>query len=625
MTAHLLTVAIGPVQDFISAARRSRDLWFGSYMLSEISKATACAIRNARGQLIFPSPEALDKSVDGQPLNVANIILAELPEGIEPAEISEKAKVAANECWYEFAGHAYEAACPLIDFERWNEQLDDVLEFYAAWMPLDPANYQETRKQLMRLLAGRKACRDFQPAKGHQGIFKSSLDGARESVLIAPKRRRQVLESNSELAQRCRFARGEELDVIGVTKRAATKKAFASVVRVAADPWIRGIKADAGQAARTLRQIAEYCEKAPFATGTGDYYRDIFHYDGAVLYPSRLNGLLQPPSDRQQESYSYEDLLNDKDRKKLRQIKSWVETLQKAPPKGLGYGEPEPYLAILVADGDRMGKVLSVITEAKQHCEFSRKLAEFAEKAGNIVEKCNGCLIYSGGDDVLALLPVDRCLECARQLHDEFSKLLEAWKDDKGNPPTLSVGLAIGHCMEPLEDLLDYARSAEKAAKRLTDKNGLAVHLYPRSGVSIQVQNQWTEKPDSLDRRLQDWALMHLREEISDKAAYDLRQLARDYAGWVNSTQTNSAIEKDIIRLLKRKRAGNQPLDLEALKRDLNQCTQCTGTDPDRLHRDYHPGVMRLANEWLIARRLAKSMRQAQGLKRVDTSREATG
>jgi len=620
MTVHLLTVAIGPVQDFISAARRSRDLWFGSQMLSEISKATACAIRDAKGHLIFPAPEALDKSVDGQPLNIANIILAELPEGIVPADISKNAEVVANRRWQEFASDAYKTASPLIDTKLWNEQLNDVLEFYAAWMPLDPADYKETRQRLMRLMAGRKACRDFQPAKGHQGIFKSSLDGARESVLIAPKHRRQVLESNSNLAQRFRFSRGEELDIIGVTKRAATRETFASVVRVAADPWIRGIQKNR-EAAQILMEIADHCHDTPFSTGTGAHYKGIFPYDGAVLYPSRLNGLLQPPSDRQQESYSYEDLLNDQDRKKLQRIKSCVEMLQKASLKGLGYGEPELYLAILVADGDRMGKVLSVIAEAEQHLKFSQQLAEFAGQAGNIVGKHNGCLIYSGGDDVLALLPVDCCLECARQLHDEFGNLLKDWKDEENNPPTLSVGLAIGHCLEPLEDLLDYARAAEKAAKRLPGKNGLAVHLYPRSGVSIQVQNQWTENPD---KRLQDWVCMHLREEISDKAAYDLRQLARDYAGWPNSVQTNDAIKKDIIRLLKRKRAGNQPLNLEVLERDLSQCVQCTGTEPDQRHQDYHPGVMQLANEWLIARRLARSMRQARGLKAIASVREST-
>ena len=44
----LLAISIGPVQDFISAARKTRDLWFGSHLLSEISKAAARAGNNRR-------------------------------------------------------------------------------------------------------------------------------------------------------------------------------------------------------------------------------------------------------------------------------------------------------------------------------------------------------------------------------------------------------------------------------------------------------------------------------------------------------------------------------------------------------------------------------------------------
>jgi hypothetical protein len=41
MTAHLLLVTLGPVQDFIAQARRTRDLWYGSHLLSELGRAAA--------------------------------------------------------------------------------------------------------------------------------------------------------------------------------------------------------------------------------------------------------------------------------------------------------------------------------------------------------------------------------------------------------------------------------------------------------------------------------------------------------------------------------------------------------------------------------------------------------
>ena len=40
---YLFVCSIGPVQDFIATARKSRDLWFGSWLLSELS-ATVTSI-----------------------------------------------------------------------------------------------------------------------------------------------------------------------------------------------------------------------------------------------------------------------------------------------------------------------------------------------------------------------------------------------------------------------------------------------------------------------------------------------------------------------------------------------------------------------------------------------------
>lgn len=56
MKKYLLAIGIGPVQEFIASARRSRDLWFGSWLLSEISKAAAKKIADecGRDNLIFP-------------------------------------------------------------------------------------------------------------------------------------------------------------------------------------------------------------------------------------------------------------------------------------------------------------------------------------------------------------------------------------------------------------------------------------------------------------------------------------------------------------------------------------------------------------------------------------------
>ena len=72
-------------------------------------------------------------------------------------------------------------------------------------------------------------------------------------------------------------------------------------------------------------------------------------------------------------------------------------------------------------------------------------LAGFASEAREIVHEHNGVLVYAGGDDVLAFVPVDRSLDCARGLHDTFGQLLQEWGEKVGTKITLSVGVAIGH------------------------------------------------------------------------------------------------------------------------------------------------------------------------------------
>ena len=77
---YVLQIHIGPVQSFIAAARRSRDLWFGSWLLSELSKAAAKSIAENKGEginaLVFPAPASLEDLAANSALNVANKIVA---------------------------------------------------------------------------------------------------------------------------------------------------------------------------------------------------------------------------------------------------------------------------------------------------------------------------------------------------------------------------------------------------------------------------------------------------------------------------------------------------------------------------------------------------------------------
>src|SRR3954454_6326689 len=88
--AQVLIVTLGPIQDFIEAARRSRDLWFGSWLLSELSKATARGMARecGLGALVFPGILEWNELEAGSLTSVANKIVVRVPDGKDPETIA---------------------------------------------------------------------------------------------------------------------------------------------------------------------------------------------------------------------------------------------------------------------------------------------------------------------------------------------------------------------------------------------------------------------------------------------------------------------------------------------------------------------------------------------------------
>ena len=606
MSDHLLAMAIGPVQDFIAAARRTRDLWFGSHVLSEISKAAAKAVADQVGfkALIFPAPQAAEELAPqdtGAKLAVANVILARLPSGAVPADVAKAAKRAAQIRWHQFAEQAKQQVerADQIREDVWRDQVDDVVEFYAAWAALpSDAEYRETRKLVMRLLAGRKACRNFEMAKGRAKLPKSSLDGARETVLL----------EKTTGSGRLPLADGEQLDVIGLTKRlAGGRQSYPSVTRIAADAWLR-ILAKSESHASEFNDLKDICERLvrDGVLSRSDMPLQTFPYDGTAVFLSRH-------ADLAKEAGITKALVDP--------LSKAVRELTRSVARS-GLGEPSPYLAILVADGDRIGAAISQIESPEDHRRFSRELSSFAERAKQVVRDANGVCVYAGGDDVLAFVPLDECLKCARVLKTEFEVLMGngKWTTADGKSPTLSVGIAIGHFMESLEDLLGFGRAAEQTAKKglapgsdEVERDALAVVVRTRGAAPISVRDNWKECDDdtALDQRLNHWAELFANGSLPNKLPYELRQLVAVYDRWPTDTISRrealqKVLGKDVKRLLKRKQT------------DLVDDEQDDDTDQKRLDKRFLKAqrdsiksvrdLKSLAEELLIAQQIGAAL-----------------
>lgn len=499
MTTYLLMLAIGPVQEFIAQARRTRDLWFGSHVLSEVCKASARALlRNDTTTLIFPALKADDARLrecdqpwaheSNEPAyNVANKLLAVVSG--DPQALAQRARECATRRLRHWAERTF-SQCESIFDERAqkaaHEQLNTLLEFHALWAPCDVANsgeYRRVRSSLENELMARKQTHVFSPWREHRGVRKSSLDGARETVLQRGNRQQAIW-------RRLRITPGEELDAIGLLKRAGgTPEQFVPIPTIGLAAWIECAREVAPE---ELSALSRRCRDE---LKLGSVWRrqawvQAFPHDAQVLLPERWvphfaeYGLAPDEA----ETFGREH------------IAPLLERVSRQ------VGEPYPYVACVVADGDHMGTVIDELAMLgiTAHQEVSRVLAQFTITARTIVERDHrGVLIYAGGDDVLAFVCVQDAIRCATALQCAFvegvSKVLTCF-DAVTTKPTLSVGVGVGHVLQSLGNLLELGREAERSAKR-AGRDRLAVRFEKHSGTQRQWISAWDDQPQTVLER----------------------------------------------------------------------------------------------------------------------------
>lgn len=583
MPRYLVTLSIGPVQDFIAAARRTRDLWFGSFVLSEVSKAAArslCDNKDNNAELIFPTPEnpqedLKSKNTHKDAFNVGNKLLA-IVETTDPEEILMQAKKSASDRWLEFANQAKNKTKISITESIWDNQINDILEFFSAWVKFENDDeYQKKRERLDQLINARKNTRNFiaNPVNG-QGIPKSSLDGLRESVLPDKKHIKKWDKRRAGLTD------GEELDCTGVVKRlSANPEQFTPTSRIALDPWLRNHQGFDLEATKTA--LAGLVADGLVSNVNVTTFEQL-PYDGQLLYPFRLEAACAALEKEKAEGNNKANAILQK----LENLKSTVKDLYKD-------GEPSPYMAIIAADGDRMGELLDTATTVKEHQQISQALTRFATQVPEIVSKQYGQCVYAGGDDVLALIPINKAIDCAKELSDCFQQIMEPVGGTAKNKPSLSVGIGISHLMTPMGKQLDLARKAEKLAKdndnpdKTKRKNALAILFQPRSGAEIAFRERWDNNPAKL---LNDWINIHSKDLLPRRAAYNLREESFSL-DWAKNKP--GLIEKETRRILEHKRTS----DDEKIENKLIN-TIC--------ERVKTIGCAALANELILTQRLAQ-------------------
>jgi len=243
--------------------------------------------------------------------------------------------------------------------------------------------------------------------------------------------------------------------------------------------------------------------------------------------------------------------------KLLEEVRSSLRDLYKK------FGKPPKYYAILMMDGDEMGGKLTGETlkefKAYVHDEFlkdiqddknnglkslfderrvlsatvhtliSKGLKNFSVyKVREIIEKYHGELLYSGGDDVLALLPAANAVRAALEIRSVFSK---PWDDGYillGEDSTMSGGVVFSHYKSyPLYAAINVVRECEHNAKEDYDRAALCL-AYIKGGQMIKAGGKWDVFMNLLDvceyikGREEDYLGVKISISISPRFVYDV-------------------------------------------------------------------------------------------------------
>ncbi len=306
------------------------------------------------------------------------------------------------------------------------------------------------------------------------------------------------------------------------------------------------------------------------------------------------------------------------------------ETLKKAlDEKDRAGFRLETYYGLLLMDGDRMGKILSGDDEHTpsyresfhpqvrdgfdqraagnprlkrygdmkraispgRHMAISGALNDFAlHVVPHIVQKeYLGRLIYAGGDDVLAMLPVADLLPAAARLrdgwsgvekygqrntNDSFQKQLlldngYGWLDGQlmrlmGARASASAGLVVAHHQTPLARVLREARAAEKAAKEEGGRDAFHLRIIKRSGGALRVTLKWERI------RLLEKLIAFLRDPaVSRRAVYHSLQWLTD----LPEPRDNPAMLGELLAYQLKRQTDNKAAieahDVDGLAREL--------------------------------------------------------
>ena len=510
MTSRLY-FSIGPVQGFVAQSRRTRDLWGSSYLLSFLSAHAMHGIAKSGGEIVEPNvkDDPLYQWVQGHrggatPRigSLPNHFAVEIPEDNSGAvacagvrAFEEAWRKVSEAVWEKFIEHA---SCT---FGHGTEQIWK-RQVHSFWEIMWAVGPKESRP-----LARRKHWRSHRPPEepGDKCTIMhdlQELSGYTRSLGSHDRKRQgEFWKCVRNRTGSLDLKDGEQLCAIALVKRLFPRvpeqalgwevdaQRWPSTIRVGAEPWIRrvqeAIPQQADQYAEALKKSAPdgILSEQPLddtahasSKSAGDFSRlDANYYHRTFLSDERQCPLEEDHTRAQSEKLLelLEKIYHAKDATGRKKI-----------------GPPSSFYALLLADGDRLGRLASRIGKEKIGCA----LANFTQEVQKVVEKHGGQTIYAGGDDVLAMHPVPEALRCATKLKNCYTKAFEKACDGKRpDDATLSATVLFAHVRLPLSAVISEAhRLLDNVAKDENGRDSVAVGVLKSGGLNCQWVSTWS-------------------------------------------------------------------------------------------------------------------------------------
>jgi len=494
--------SVGPVQAFVAQARRTRDFWGGSYLLSFL---TAHAIRGALQASAKVSPEQLERDPlvlwasgdrQGEPQrmgSVPNHFAATATDHDHADRIAAAAEGALREAWQRVCNAVWNRyvagaeACGVATRGIWDRQVSDFWEI--IWVAGDNTPELLARRKLWRTHwppdePGDK-CGVMPIYQELSGQIRASSREAREAQDSFWKRVRQKT-GDLDIQQ------GERLSAIALVKRIYVKcaeesigwqlkaSAWPSTVDFAALPWLRRVIACPESNSKALTYAALVKEFAPpEAIEAARHFRgltnggDFVRLNGDYLHPTALANRRVTP------------LLEESNRRKLQDA---LRAIAECPDEEGRLGYPPRYYALFLGDGDKLGTLLKN-SGGSASAQIAAALDRFANETSPLSEESDAQRVYAGGDDVFALLPIGSALVYADKLALTYK---ECFSRENLQTATLSGALLFAQMTAPLTRVLSEARRLlDEVAKEKNGRNSLAVGVYQRSGLALEWVTTW--------------------------------------------------------------------------------------------------------------------------------------